>query len=100
MTLVPVGLHRSAHPVCSFRWQGAGRHGIRERVGARAGLLLPLLLSALLGGCGSLPVPGNGAAPTGDAAAQEGSLDLADCRRIAGWAWTHTQPDMPLQVEI
>ena len=69
-------------------------------------VLLPLLLAALLAGCGCVPagppVVGNGgAAGSGQAGvAPEGSLDLADCRRIAGWAWARAQPDAPLQVDI
>src|SRR5207249_4043766 len=38
--------------------------------------------------------------PVGEGLLAFCTLDLADCRRIAGWAWARAQPAAPIQVEI
>lgn len=39
-------------------------------------------------------------ATAGHVVAGEGSLDVAECTMIAGWAWDPQQPDVPVKVDI
>ena len=90
--------------------RGAARARRPLRLGAAGAVLV---VSLLLAACASATGAGQSPAPTAQPSQSgtpnaakaggpvyEGTLDLADCKRIAGWAWDKNQPNTPISVDI